>query len=185
MQFATSRVSLHRSLFAVQPSVEERLIRELSTGNFIVRGENVLMFCPPGVGKTHLAIGLGPKDRRARPYGSVPQRPHYSGEPGESQSEGAGCGKVDRVLKPRLLIIDEQTYLPFERRSPRIFPVGEPSIREESLLVTLIRVSEWGTVFGSRGTGDSGLDRLRHHPHPLTVPLIWEATAYVKNAGAD
>src|SRR5262249_35467488 len=41
--------------FAVQPSVDERLIRELATGNFLAHGEAVLLFGAPGVGKTHLA----------------------------------------------------------------------------------------------------------------------------------
>jgi DNA replication protein DnaC len=34
--------------FSFQPSADERLIRELSTGNFIAHGENVLLFGPPG-----------------------------------------------------------------------------------------------------------------------------------------
>ena len=33
--------------FAFQPSADERLIRELSTGNFIAHGENILIFRPP------------------------------------------------------------------------------------------------------------------------------------------
>jgi len=44
--------------FGLQPSVDERLIRELSTGNFLAHGEAVLLFGAPGVGKTHLAIVL-------------------------------------------------------------------------------------------------------------------------------
>ena len=47
--------------FSLQPSVDERLIQELATGNFIAHGETVLMLGPPGVGKSHLAIGLGRK----------------------------------------------------------------------------------------------------------------------------
>ena len=37
--------------FAAQPSVDERLIRELSTGNFLAHGEAILLLGPPGVGK--------------------------------------------------------------------------------------------------------------------------------------
>ena len=45
--------------FKFQPSVDERLVKELATGRFVASAENVLLFGPPGVGKTHLAIGLG------------------------------------------------------------------------------------------------------------------------------
>jgi DNA replication protein DnaC len=45
--------------FKFQPSVDQKLVRELATGRFIAGAENVLMFGPPGVGKTHLAIALG------------------------------------------------------------------------------------------------------------------------------
>ena len=45
--------------FALQPSIDRKLIHELEAGRYIANGENILLLGPPGVGKTHLAIGLG------------------------------------------------------------------------------------------------------------------------------
>ena len=45
--------------FKFQPSVDQRLVRELATARFLAQAENVLIFGAPGVGKTHLAIALG------------------------------------------------------------------------------------------------------------------------------
>ena len=45
--------------FLFQPSVEKFRIDHLATCEFIRNRENVLFFGPPGVGKTHLAVGVG------------------------------------------------------------------------------------------------------------------------------
>jgi DNA replication protein DnaC len=51
--------SLDSFEFDEQPSLDRRLINELQSLAFIERAENVVLLGPPGVGKTHIAIGLG------------------------------------------------------------------------------------------------------------------------------
>jgi DNA replication protein DnaC len=45
--------------FAAQPSVNEPLVRELLSGDYIAKKKNVLLVGNPGTGKTHLATCLG------------------------------------------------------------------------------------------------------------------------------
>jgi len=44
--------------FKAQPSVNERLIRELMRGEYIDKKENILLIGNPGTGKSHLACAL-------------------------------------------------------------------------------------------------------------------------------
>jgi DNA replication protein DnaC len=157
--------------FSLQPSVDERLIQELATGNFIAHGEAVLMLGPPGVGKTHLAIGLGRK---------VVERGHtvrfttataLLSTLAKAESEGILQEKLTEFTKPRLLIVDELGYLPFERRAAHLFfQLVNRRYEKGSLLITTNqRVSEWGTVFGDEVLATAILDRLLHHSHTLMI----------------
>ena len=47
--------------FSFYPSADKGRIESLATCEFIERKENLIIFGPPGVGKTHLAAGLGVK----------------------------------------------------------------------------------------------------------------------------
>jgi DNA replication protein DnaC len=92
--------------FSFQPSIDERLVRELATLRFIANAENVVFLGPPGVGKTHLAITLG--------LAAIAQGQHVhflsAGELTHLQSEQMPA-RLAALCKPKLLIIDEMGYL--------------------------------------------------------------------------
>lgn len=157
--------------FAFQPSADERLIRELSTGNFIANGENILIFGPPGVGKSHLAIGLGRKAVEQGHTVRFTTATALLAALGKAESEGNLGEKLTEYSKPRLLIVDELGYLPFERRSAHLFfqLVNRRYERGSLLVTTNQRVSEWGTVFGDEVLATAILDRLLHHSHTLLI----------------
>ena len=52
--------------FTFQPKINEKLIRELATLEFMNTAKNVLFIGAPGVGKTHLAVSIGIKAAQAR-----------------------------------------------------------------------------------------------------------------------
>lgn len=157
--------------FASRPSADERLIRELSTGDFIAHGENVLIFGPPGVGESHLAIGPGHQVVEQGYTVRFTTATAPLAVPGKAEAEGDLGDKLTEYSQPRSLIIDELGYLPFERRSAHLsFPRVDRRYEKGSLSVTTNqRVAGWGNVFGEEVLARAILDRLLPHSHALLI----------------
>ena len=157
--------------FKFQPSIDEKLVRELATGRFISSGENVLLFGPPGVGKTHLAIGLGRAAVEAGNSVLFTSATALLAALAKSEQEGQLAERLAFYAKPKLLIIDELGYLPFEKRSAHLFfqLVAKRYERGSLLITTNQAVMQWGQVFGDEVLAAAILDRLLHHSHTLLI----------------
>jgi DNA replication protein DnaC len=157
--------------FKFQPSVDPKLVRELASGRFVSHAENVIVFGPPGVGKTHLAIGLGRAIVEAGHSVLFESATALLGSLARAEADGKLDDRLRFYAKPKLLVLDELGYLPFEKRSAHLFfqLVARRYEKGSMLITTNQLVTQWGAVFGDEVLAAAILDRLLHHSHTMMI----------------
>lgn len=153
--------------------VPKKQINELASLSFIERKENVVLLGPSGVGKTHLALGLGYKAVQA----GIKTRFISASELILNLSTALRQDKYKSHIQrgvqgPKLLIIDEIGYLPFNAQESKIlFDVVAKRYEKGSVIFTSnLPFGQWGQVFADDTALTSAmLDRVLHHSHIIQI----------------
>ena len=175
MKTTMARFPFHKTLesfdFKFQPSLEPKVIKELATGRFIADADNVLLLGPPGVGKTHLAVGLGLKACASGYRTTFTTASGLIASLVKAHQENRLEEKLKLLVQPKLLIIDEIGYLPIERLGANLFfqLVSRRYERGSILITSNQSLAGWGAVFGDQVIATAILDRLLHDSTILNI----------------
>jgi DNA replication protein DnaC len=152
--------------FDAQPSIDRKQIRELAGLSFVERAHNVVLLGPPGVGKTHLAIALGLAAIAQGQHVHFLSAAELTALPPEQMP-----ARLLALSKPKLLILDEMGYLPFDRPAANfLFQLVSRRYERGAIILTSNKsYGEWGDIFSDQVLAAAILDRLLHHSVTITI----------------
>ena len=147
------------------PTLNPGLIQTLSSGDFIDRAENLLIFGNPGTGKSHLSIAL------AREWCLQGRKCLYTTAASLVQDLLIAKSKmsINNLIKKldryEVLIIDDISYIPYERaESDVLFVLLAERYEQRSIVITSNLIfSSWDQIFKDEMSTNAAIDRLVHH----------------------
>lgn len=137
---------------------------ELAQGDYMANTENILLLGSPGLGKTHLGIGLGVaacrQAKRVRFYktAALVNDLHLA------QRDLTLSDVMARFAKLDLLILDELGFIAVDQEGANLlFQLISDLYERVSIIITSnLRFQEWTSIFGSATLTQSVIDRLTH-----------------------
>jgi DNA replication protein DnaC len=151
--------------------LDPKRLAELRWLRFIERKVGCLILAPPGVGKSHIAVGLA-MEALARGY---LVRYTTLDDLLQALRKADALGKLPNQLaqlqRPHLLAINEAGYLPLDRADAnRLFQVVNRRYTRASTIITSNKtIAEWAETFGDEVLAAAIIDRLLHDGEVLAI----------------
>ena len=150
--------------FDAATGIDPHLIADLGTCRYLESATNILMIGPPGVGKTHLAVGLARAAAHAGYRTYFTTAADLAARCHRAAIEGRWATTMRFYAGPTLLVIDELGYLPLPAEAASaLFQVVSQRYLKTSIIMTTNRpVNAWGEILGDTTVAAALLDRFLH-----------------------
>jgi len=157
--------------FAAIPSLNKAQILDLARGEYLQKRESIIFIGNPGLGKTHLGIGLALAACRQKHKVRFWTAASLVNELLQAQDEHRLHRFIAQALKLDLVVLDELGFIPYSANGAHaLFTFCSELYERLSFIITTnLKFADWIQVFGSERLTAALLDRLTHHAHILEL----------------
>ncbi len=160
-----------------QASISQRQFNQLKELSWLEKGFNIIFLGPPGVGKSHISIGIGieaiSNGYKVR-FISMADLIHTLKT---QEISSISRNSIKRILDSDLLIIDDLMFMAMEKNEANLFfQLVNKLYGQTSIIITSNKGPEdWGELLGDPAITTAILDRL---VHKCEIINIYENDSY-------
>lgn len=164
--------------------LDKRQIASLASCEWVRRGQNVLITCPTGSGKTWLACALAQHACREGLSALYWRVPRLFEELRIAHGDGSYLRLLKRIEKASILVLDDWglSALGAQDRADLLEILDDRVPARSTILISQLPVDTWHAYLGEPTLADAILDRLVHHSH--RIPLAMHGDSMRKQARA-
>jgi len=147
-----------------QPSMSKRQFQQLRELVWLEQNYNLILLGPPGVGKTHIAIGLGTEALKNGYKVSFVTMDNLIQLLKTEEISRSSQYKLRRVYNSDLVILDDLMFMAMDRNEANLFfQFVNKLYGQTSIILTSNKGPEdWGELLGDQAITTAILDRILH-----------------------
>jgi DNA replication protein DnaC len=157
--------------FKTPRGLDRSVIMRLADCEWVKNGQNVIITGPTGGGKTYLACALANRACRTGLTSFYLRLPRLFQELGIAKADGSYAKLMKRLLRTRLLILDDFGLAPLgpAERHDLLEIIEDRHGLCSTIITTQLPIANWHDTIKDPTIADAILDRLIHNAHKITL----------------